>query len=78
MKETWAYCPIAKEALWEAIDMLLLIARQLEEVEGDEDHHYITLFEDYPKGERVLIAPRSIMRMRVERKELPWTDIPFE
>lgn len=44
---------------------------------GDEYHHCITLFDDHPEGDGVLIAPQPVW-MRVEREELPWINICFE
>lgn len=37
------------------------------DLEGDEDHHYVTLFENNLKGDSVLIAPISVLHMRIER-----------
>lgn len=37
-----------------------------------------TLFRDHPEGHGVTIPPRSILRMRVERSELPFSLMRFE
>lgn len=50
--------------------MLLLIASpsSSKDVEGDDQHHYITLFDDHSKGDGVMMAPHSILKRRAERE----------
>lgn len=48
-----------------------------EDIEEDENHQYLTLFDDHPEGEVVLITHCSIPRMRVEKGELSWDDNRF-
>lgn len=45
-----------------------------ESIEEDEHHVYQTLFEDHPKGEGIFV----ILNIRVERAEVPWSDLRFE
>lgn len=35
-----------------------------------DNHHYLKLFDDRPKRDGIMISPRSILRMRVEKAEL--------
>lgn len=59
--------------------MLTLTAPPVfEDIEDDDEQHYLTLFEDHLEGEDVLMAPRSALIMRVGKEELPWTDIHLE
>lgn len=37
----------------------------------EDNDQYLTLFDDNPEGESVLLTPRSMLRMRVEKAELP-------
>lgn len=39
---------------------------------------YKTPFMDHKKGEGILISPSSILRVRVERADIWWTDVKFE
>lgn len=49
IKETRTNCPIIKDRFLEAIDRLPFSAwAAFEDVEADEDHYYITLFDDHP------------------------------
>lgn len=44
----------------------------------NENHHYITLFDDHLEGEGVPISPQSIMSVMVERGELLLEEDLFE
>lgn len=60
------------EGPWEAINKLPLSTPQsFEDTKEDENHQYLTLLNDHPEGEDVLIIPRSILRIRVKKGELP-------
>lgn len=68
-----------KEHFSEVVDKLLLRAPPLFESTNKEDnHHYLTLFDDHMKGEDVLITPRIILMMGVKKRELPWTDLRLD
>lgn len=41
-------------------------------------HHVCKMFTDKGDDEGSIIGPRSILRMRVEREEVPWCDILLE
>lgn len=41
-------------------------------------HVYKTLFLDNKYGDGSMISPRSIFRMRVDKAEVPWSDIQIE
>lgn len=41
-------------------------------------HSHQTPFLDHKEGEGIWIHPRSVMRMRVERGEVCWSDVDFE
>lgn len=67
MKESWAQCPIVKDHFWEATDMLPLNApSQFESTNEEDNAQYLTLFDDHPDEEGILITSRSILRMRDE------------
>lgn len=38
----------------------------------------MTPFIDHKEGEGIYINPRSILRMRIERVKVPWTELMFE
>lgn len=48
------------------------------DTEEDEKYNYLTLFDDDRKGEGVLITPRWILRMGVDKGGLSWADIKFK
>lgn len=41
-------------------------------------HSHQARFLDHKEGEGIWIHPRSVMRMRVERREVCWFDVDFE
>lgn len=49
-----------------------------ESMDEDKHHDYQTLFGDHPEGEGIIVDPRSILRMRIEKVEVPWSDLRFE
>lgn len=62
-----------KHVFWDAdVKLPCAASPPFEDNEKYEGHHYISLFDDHPKEEGVLISPESILRMRMERGELPW------
>lgn len=68
-----------KDHFWEGTDKLpLSTPPPCEDTEDDKNHEYLSLFDKHTKGEGLLIAPRSILRMRVKKGELPWADLRFE
>lgn len=78
-KKTWAQCLIVKYSFREAVDKVPLMAPPpFEGIEEDENNHNITFFNDHLEGKGVLISLRSIYRMGVESRELPWAKVQFE
>lgn len=74
LRKPWAQCPTVKDNFWQAMDSLsLTAASSFKDMEEDDEHHYVTFLLVYPKG--VLTAPWSILRIRLERVQLPWTNI---
>lgn len=72
IEETWANCPIIKDSLSESVDKFQLTASSpFEDTEEDEIYSYLTLLDDYHMDEGMLIYPHSILRMRMEKGELP-------
>lgn len=68
-----------KEHFWEAAKKLPLSAPPPFESTNEEGNHiYLNLFDDHPKVDGILITPSSILRMRVEKGELPWADLRFK
>lgn len=49
-----------------------------EYTEEDENYKQLTLFDDYTEGQGVLISPYLILRMRVEKGELPRAGVRFD
>lgn len=41
-------------------------------------HAYMTPFSDHKDDEGIILNPRSILRMRPESDEVPWTKLRFE
>lgn len=54
------------------------VATPFKSMEEDENHTYQALFGDRHNGERVVINPRSMLRMRVKQAEIAWTEFRFE
>lgn len=77
-EKTWAYAFYEGQLLKGGNKPQLIDLPPFEKNEEYENHNYIILFNDHPKGEGVLISPRSIQRMRVEKGELPGVDARFE
>lgn len=45
----------------------------------EEDHHpYLTLFDDHPQGERILVSPHKLFSMRIEKGEMRWFELMYE
>lgn len=68
-----AYVP--KDGLWAMADEMPWES-SIPFANGDEDylHIYQTLFEDHREGE-IVATPRSVLRMRIERMGVPWSDL---
>lgn len=55
-----------------------------EEEHGEKDrillshHTYQIVLEDHGHGEGTIMNPRTILRMRVKRKEVAWLELQFE
>lgn len=46
------------------------------EIMVEENHHnYVSLLDNHLEGKRILLSPRSILGMRIEKGELPWSDL---
>lgn len=43
-----------------------------------EDHHHYVTFRRSQEGEGLLIGPRSVLRKRIEKGDLPWSDLRFD
>lgn len=56
----------------------LYVASPFESMEKKEYYVYQTLFRNHHEEERIDVIPWSILRMRIERAEVPWADIRFE
>lgn len=59
-------------------DMLMGTVAQFES--GDEEEHYVyeTSIEDHLEVEGISVDPRSMLRMRIESAEVPWSNLRFE
>lgn len=67
-----AQYPIVKDRFWELVDQLPLMAPlPFRDIEEDENHKYMTLFDDKPRGEGVLDLPSIDSKMRVGKGEVP-------
>lgn len=59
-----------KDRFWEVADnFLLTVPPPFEDFK--EDKNYLILFDDHPERDDVLIAPCSILRIRVEKGSSP-------
>lgn len=48
---------MVKINFWEAINKFPLIVHlAFEDIEGDEDNRYVTLFDDHPEGKGVMMS----------------------
>lgn len=72
-QDTWPYREVVKDTFWSAVSELNLGA--IAPLKGD-DEAYQTLFETM--GEGLLISPRSLLGMHVEKAEAAWLAIHFE
>lgn len=55
--EFWPLCHVAKDLFWEMANKLPMGASISLESTNEKDHHrYLTLFDDHPKGEGILIS----------------------
>lgn len=60
-------------------DKLSLSApRPIKRANEEDNHHYLMPFDDHPEEDGILTNPRSIMKMRVEKGELPWADLRIQ
>lgn len=41
-------------------------------------HSFMTPLLDYKDGEGIFLKPRSILRMRMEKDEVPWSELRFD
>lgn len=76
----WPLHPFVRDNFWERVGQHPVEAGVPFE---DRDsaggaQNFQTLFRDHPEGHGVTIPPRSILRMRVERFELPFSLMRFE
>lgn len=70
-----------EDHFWMAVDKLPMSAPPpFRSTDEEDNHHYLALFDDHLKGDAhgILINPRSIPRMRVEKGELLYADLRFE
>lgn len=47
-------------------------------LEGDEEHHYLPLFDDHTEGKSMSLASYAIVGLKIEREDMLWVDIKFE
>lgn len=66
-RDVWPQCPVSKDSFWVMDDERPLETTILLESVDEEEHVYQTLFEDHPEGEGIIVDPRPILRMRIER-----------
>lgn len=72
-------CSIVKYSLQAIVNTSPLDAdASFESREGDEFHIHQTLFEDHRKGKDVLLNPRSILRMCLEKAKAAYSKLRFE
>lgn len=79
----WSETLIVRDYFWEQVDNTKDEAEfpfELASSSSSETipHGYQTPFLDHKEGEDIWIHPRSVMRMRVERGEVCWSDVDFE
>lgn len=49
-----------------------------ESIDEEDLQQCLTLFDDLLKRVGILASPRTLLRMRVEKVELPWSKLRFE
>lgn len=62
----------------EGADKLQLSSPSFKSIDDVDYYHYLKLFDDHLDGDRILISPLSIVRMRVDKGELPCSDLRSE
>lgn len=54
----------------------LILPTTFEDLEGDEEHHYVSLFYDHPEQRGgVMVAPYFLLK--IQREEIPLFDVRF-
>lgn len=74
LKDKWAFCPAMRELLEHGWKLAPGCRHTFLNI--DKDHHrYQNLFEYYPEGTGVPISPRSVLGRKIEKGEVPWSDL---
>lgn len=79
----WSETLIVRDYFWEQVDNNKAEAEFPFELASSSlsetvPHGHQTPFLDHKEGEGIWIHPRSVIRMRVERAEVCWSDVDFE
>lgn len=47
-------------------------------MEEEEDHFYQTMLGNHLQGEAIVISLQFILQRRIEKADVPWTDLHFD
>lgn len=77
---SWPLYPFVKDNFWERVRQAPVEAEVPFESRGSAGvvQSFQTLYRDHSEGHGVTIPPRSVLRMRMERSELPFSLMRFE
>lgn len=77
---SWPRHPVAQDHFWENVRKAPIEAEVPAESSSSAGgaQSFQTLFRDNNEGHGVTISPRSVVRMRVERSEMPFGFVRFE
>lgn len=77
-RDVWPLCPMTNDSFYVMVDMPLGATIAFEIVNEVEHHIYQNLFEDHSGGEGIAMDSWSILRMSIERADVPWSDLGFK
>lgn len=69
--------PTVKDQCWEMADKLHWMPKLPSRARWRGHHNYLTLFDDHPEADGILINSPTILRMRVEKGEKSWYNLRF-
>lgn len=78
-KESMSQFPFRKDHFYEEVNKLPLSGLPtFESTDKKDNHHFLTLFDDHPEGDCILINCRPIRGMSFKKYELPWANLWLE
>lgn len=77
---TWTRHQVVQDYFWEKVRQAPIDAEVTFECRGSDGgvQNFQTLFRDNNEGHRISLPPKCVIRMRVERSELPFKMVRFD